>query len=54
MKGKNKELKEVKIKYNDFYKNLISIFGIIRIIRDEIDLSENFEIEAILYKIDTL
>ena len=52
MKGKDKELKEVKKKYNEFYKNLISIFGIIRIIRDEIDLTDNFEIEAILYKVD--
>ena len=52
MKGKDKELIQVKKKYNDFYKNLISIFGIIRLIRDEIDLSDNFEIEAILYKVD--
>ena len=54
MKDKEKELKEIKIKYNEFYKNLISIFGIIRLIRDEIDLSDNFEIEAILYKVDFL
>jgi len=54
LEDKNKELKSIKIKYNNLYKNLIICFGIMRLIKEEIDFSENFELDSLIHKLDYL
>lgn len=46
---KNKELEKVKTEFNDMYKKIIIIFGIITLVNDEINY-DNFELEALIYK----
>lgn len=54
MKEKNKEIKKVKEKYNNLYEKMIIVYGIIKLLKNELDFNGDFELEAIFYKIDTL
>jgi recombinational DNA repair ATPase RecF len=54
MKEKNKEIKKVKEKYNKVYEKMIIVYGIIKLLKNELDFNGDFELEAIFYKIDTL
>ncbi len=54
MKEKNKEIKKVKEKYNNLYEKIIIVYGIIKLLKNELDFNGDFELEAIFYKIDTL
>jgi len=54
MKAKNKETKKIKEKYNNLYEKMIIVYGIIKLLKNELDFNGDFELEAIFYKIDTL
>lgn len=54
MKEKNKEIKKVKEKYNNLYEKIVIVYGIIKLLKNELDFNGDFELEAIFYKIDTL
>lgn len=54
MKEKNKETKKIKEKYNKLYEKMIIVYGIIKLLKNELDFNGDFELEAIFYKIDTL